>query len=184
MDLDLNEESCLQLVRYLGGGEVEFISEVSLYDGYILFTLSELLNTKYQLDFAVVVKGYAIEYSSILEKYVYEWGLDGFFTSIAESLSGIFQDFEIDTGLIIGAVALLILPLVLSILYFIYRLIVRIIKRKNKKRYKEYKREYGAFKKYKKRVKKEEKLRKNQKRLNKKQRRLEKKLRRKNKNFE
>ena len=74
LGLNLNEESCLQLVRYLGGGEVEFISEVSLYDGYILFTLSELLNTKYQLDFAVVVKGYAIEYSSILEKYVYEWG--------------------------------------------------------------------------------------------------------------
>ncbi len=184
LGLELNDESCLQIVRYLGRGEVEFIDGAYLYDGNIVITLSEIVDTEYQLDFAVVAKGYAIEYSSILEQYVYEWGLDGLFTSIAESLSGISQDFVIDTSLVIGAVALLILPLALSILYFIYRLIVRIIKRKNKKKYKEYKREYGAFKKYKKRLKNEEKDRKKQKRLNKKQRRLEKKLRRKNKNID
>lgn len=174
LGVELNEESCLQLVRYLGRGEVEFIDGVSLSDGYIVFTLSEDIESDYELDFAVVAKGYAIKYSTYLEQYVYEWGLDGLFVSIAESV-------KIDVNFVIGAFALLIVPIVLSILYFIYRLIVRGIKRKERKKYKEYKKEYGAFKKYKKRVKEEEKLNKKQKRLLKKQKRLERRLRRKSK---
>lgn len=180
LGVELQEDSCVQVVRYAGGGEVEFIENVELSDGYLVFLLDKRLDSNYEFDFAVVAKGYALESATVIEKYASSLGLTAICETIAESLSAL----NVDANFVLGAVCILIVPLAFAILYFIYRLIVRAVKKSKKKKYKQFRSEYGAFQKYKKRVKKEKKLAKKQKRLDKKQKRLERRLRRKNKETE
>lgn len=180
LGVELTQDSCVQIVRYAGNGEVEFIENVEIIDGYLTFLLDKRLDSDYEFDFAVVAKGYALESATVIEKFASSLGLSAICESIAESLGAL----NVDANFVLGAICLLIVPLALSILYFIYRLIVRAVKNSKKKKYKQFRREYGDFQKYKKRVKKEKKLAKKQKRLDRKQKRLERKLRRKNKETE
>ena len=180
LGVELSVDSCVQIVRYARSGEVEFIENVEIIDGYLTFLLDKRLDSDYEFDFAVVAKGYALESATVIEKFASSLGLSAICESIAESLGAL----NVDANFVLGAICLLIVPLALSILYFIYRLIVRAVKNSKKKKYKQFRREYGDFRKYKKRVKKEKKLAKKQKRLDRKQKRLERKLRRKNKETE
>ena len=180
LGVELNSDSCVQIVRYAGNGEVEFIKNVEVADNYLVFSLDGGVDSVYDFDFAVVAKGYAIENATVIEKHADGLGLIAICETIAKSLSFL----NVDAKFVLGAVCLLIVPLAFSILYFIYRIIVRAIKKSKKKKYKQFRREYGDFKKYKKRVKEEKKLAKKQKKLDKKQKRLERKLRRKNKRTE
>lgn len=63
-DLGLENATDVQLVRYKGSGEVEFVDGVEVKDGYLTFTLKTFGNdieSDYALDFAVVAKGYKQE---------------------------------------------------------------------------------------------------------------------------
>ncbi len=60
-DLGLENATDIQLVRYKGLGEVEFVDGVEVKDGYLTFTLQTFgtdIESEYALDFAVVAKGY------------------------------------------------------------------------------------------------------------------------------
>ena len=146
MGLTIDENSCLQIVRYLGNQKVDFIS-ARLEDGKIVFSLDNFGNdieSNYDLDFAVVIKGYKLEAPSMAGKF------------LSENLVIVVS--------IVGAIV---------ILYLLIKIIKTGSRRSKKRKYKEFKREYSAFKKFKKKQKKEKKLLKKQKRLNEKQRILE-----------
>ena len=146
MGITVDDSSCLQIVRYLGNQKVEFIT-ATLQDGKIIFSLDNFggdIESNYDLDFAVVIKGYKLEAPSVVGKFLTE-------------------NFAIVISI---ASALVILYLLIKI--------IKINSRRNRKRkYNQFKREYGAFKKFKKKQKKEKKLLKKQKRLDEKQRLLD-----------
>lgn len=63
-DLGLENATDIQLVRYKGLGEIEFVDGIEVKDGYLTFTLQSFGNdfeSDYALDFAVVAKGYKQE---------------------------------------------------------------------------------------------------------------------------
>ncbi len=198
LGVELNEDSCIQIVRYVGNRQVEFIDGVYYNEGYIFFTLSEHLDSAYELDFAVVAKGYALGYSSTLEEFVSEKGILTPFETIADSLMGmeLFSGYEKQqiVNFLLGATGLIGVPLVLALLYFLFRIIVRGIRfarreryiefksnyrklkkenRKTKKKNKILQKEHRAYNKYKENLEKEKRLEKKKKRLEKKQVRIE-----------
>ncbi len=131
-DLGLTPSECneLQLVRYLGNQEVQFVEGATLSsDGYIEFTLTsfgEDIDTVYDLDFAVVIKGYALETPSVVGAY------------LEENLVLVL--------IIVGSIVLL---------YLISKIVSRVKARKKRKEYKKFKKYLKQQKKEKKRAKKE-----------------------------
>lgn len=213
LGVDLNEESCVQIARYTGNRQVAFINEVLITGGYLCFTLSESLESDYELDFAIVAKGYALNNSSTLVAFTNKLGITTAFETIADALMGIdlFSSFEKHqiVDFVIGAVALILVPLVLALLYFIFRMIVKGVKFAKRERYAEFKcnyrrlkkdkrklnkknktlnKEHAGYRKFliekekeKKRSKKQKQLEKRQARIELRQKRLEERKRRKNK---
>ena len=60
-DLGLQTATDIQVARYVGGEKVEFIENVVVEDGYLVFTLESLggdIESQFSLDFAIVAKGY------------------------------------------------------------------------------------------------------------------------------
>lgn len=146
MGITIDDSSCLQIVRYLGGQKVEFIT-ATLQDGKIIFSLDNFGNdieSNYDLDFAVVIKGHKLEAPSVVGKFVTE-----------------------------NMVIVISVASTLVILYLLIKIIKINSRRSRNKKYKQFRREYKAFKKFKKKQKKEKKLLKKQKRLDQKQKRLE-----------
>ncbi len=76
LGVEINGDSAVQIVRYLGNRQVDFISNVILtQDNKLTFNLQsfgEDVATQYDLDFAIVIKGYAIESSSVVGKFIEE----------------------------------------------------------------------------------------------------------------
>ena len=75
LNVEIDSESLVQVVRYLGNRKVEFIESAKLQNGVVTFTLQsfgEDIATSYDLDFAIVTKNNAITTSSIVATFAEE----------------------------------------------------------------------------------------------------------------
>ncbi len=146
MGITVDDSSCMQIVRYLGNQEVAFVN-ASLADGKIVFSLDNFggdIESNYDLDFAVVIKGYKLEAPSMVGKFINE-----------------------------NMVIVISVASAIVILYLLIKIIKINSRRRKRRQYKQFRREYRAFTKYKKKQKKEKKLLKKQMRFNKKQKRID-----------